>query len=148
MGCATITTEHGTAFICGLPVRVRKKCKFCKARDVKALCDWPVMRFQLAPASSIQVGEIIRHPKLGIFPRTAEIQGIDEGSSGQLWFHCIVAAREGQRRSKPAPFHWHHTGMLYVMRPGGTCDNACCFRHRRHVGPNRDYCMDHWGLVE
>jgi hypothetical protein len=37
-----------------------------------------------------------------------------------------------------------------VVRNGkaGTCDKPCCFRHRRHVGDNRDHCMDHWDLAE
>lgn len=25
-----------------------------------------------------------------------------------------------------------------------TCDKPCCYRHSRHVGPDRDYCQDHW----
>lgn len=27
---------------------------------------------------------------------------------------------------------------------GKTCDRHCCGRHAKRVGPNRDYCLDHW----
>jgi hypothetical protein len=29
--------------------------------------------------------------------------------------------------------------------PAKTCDKPCCFRCRRHVAENVDYCKDHWG---
>jgi hypothetical protein len=28
------------------------------------------------------------------------------------------------------------------------CDNACCFRHRRRIGPDRYYRVDHWEAWE
>jgi hypothetical protein len=35
--------------------------------------------------------------------------------------------------------------LFRVERPG-TCDKPCCYRCRRNVAPNVDYCMDHWHL--
>jgi hypothetical protein len=31
----------------------------------------------------------------------------------------------------------------YRLPSGKTCDKAICFRHRVHVGADRDYCLDH-----
>ncbi len=28
--------------------------------------------------------------------------------------------------------------------PAKTCDKPCCSNCRQHVGPDRDYCRDHW----
>jgi len=30
---------------------------------------------------------------------------------------------------------------------GKTCDKPCCSKCRMHVGPNVDYCKDHWTIL-
>lgn len=32
----------------------------------------------------------------------------------------------------------------YPMGNGKTCDKPCCSNCRQHIGPDRDYCKDHW----
>jgi hypothetical protein len=50
------------------------------------------------------------------------------------------------RRKKCAFCGDPNAGALcdYPLEGGGTCDKSCCYRHRRHVGRDRDYCADHW----
>lgn len=35
---------------------------------------------------------------------------------------------------------------MFRVEAKGTCDKPCCFRCRRHVAKDVDYCMDHWDL--
>jgi hypothetical protein len=35
----------------------------------------------------------------------------------------------------------------YPTGPGKTCDKPCCSNCRQHVGPDRDYCRDHWDFA-
>jgi hypothetical protein len=141
MACATITTPLGTAFICGLPTHTRKKCAFCNARNVKALCDWPVKKPTVLTAADVIVGDKLISPKSKL---TVKVINVQEWRGGLL--DISIAETRGTRLR-----FWNYirapSDAVTLLRPG-TCDNACCFRHRRHVGPDRDYCMDHWALTE
>lgn len=41
----------------------------------------------------------------------------------------------------PLPAYWQ---CDYETQPGKTCDRNICERHRRGVGPDRDYCLEHF----
>lgn len=44
-------------------------------------------------------------------------------------------------RACPGPAHWQ---CDYPVAPGKTCDRHICERHRRGVGPDKDYCLEHF----
>lgn len=32
----------------------------------------------------------------------------------------------------------------HEVAPGKTCDRNCCKKHSKHVGKDRDLCLEHW----
>lgn len=142
--------DGATIIACG--PELRRKCKFCDCRHANALCDWPVIKpVHFEPYDAIGEGDILAQPG-GWRARIQELQP----RAGCLDVRAVVldlGKRAGiPRRVKPPfrtafPISPHNFQKFRVMRPG-TCDNPCCARHRRHVGPDRDYCMDHWRAWE
>lgn len=132
-------------FVCG-PPEIRKVCRFCKNRKALSLCDWPMMKpIPFEPYYAIGEGDVLVQAG-GWRARILELEkkptwvNIRASVLTTLGGHPRNPAKPFQSGFMVGPGNLHH---FRVERPG-TCDKACCFRHRRHVGPDRDYCMDHW----
>jgi hypothetical protein len=140
-------------FFCGdRGPEIRQKCVFCDACDAKALCDWPTIKQVHVPIIELQVGDAWITQQRGKRGRIGEIVDLDINSrpigpdqpyaSRQFW---IVIPGSNSRKLYP---YMRYPGDTALSERPGTCDNAVCFRHRRHVGPNRDYCFAHWNSWE
>jgi hypothetical protein len=59
--------------------------------------------------------------------------------------HACSRGRKSRPRCKTCRRPARYFCDYPVTRKGvaGTCDRACCARHRKHVGPDRDYCEPH-----
>jgi hypothetical protein len=62
------------------------------------------------------------------------------------WVHFNIRT---PRRRKCAHCGCPDAKALCDWKIGGgkTCDKPCCFKCRRHVDTNVDYCMDHWDAI-
>lgn len=136
MHCQAVQMEFAgkpaTVFVCG----PRKKfCRFCGAKAT-ALCDWPRVRIVQVAFAELKVGdEVVSGPQSRQVHRLVYLEPKPE--RGEVWLATEWQGRVTQRvESQP----WR--GM-WAPR-AGTCDAPCCFRHARHVGPDRDYCRRHW----
>jgi hypothetical protein len=113
---------------------IRKKCRFCGCRDAKALCDWPTTRRGEVLVDDLRVGDIWIIQPSGKDGKIVEIEEFDQ--TRRFWIH---------RRAAP---YDRFRGDRQASERNQTCDNACCFRHRRRIGPDRHYCADHWSAWE
>lgn len=132
-------------FVCG-PPEIRKVCQFCKCHKGLSLCDWPMMKpIPFEPYYAIGEEDILVQAS----GWRARILGITRMSTWVNVRASVLTSTVGRARNPMKPYVCVFTisaatlRLFRVERPG-TCDKACCFRHRRHVGPDRDYCMDHW----
>lgn len=50
-----------------------------------------------------------------------------------------VACFSASERKHPATIQCDHE-----IAPGKTCDRNCCAKHSKHVGKDRDLCLEHW----
>ena len=124
----------------------KRKCAHCGCPDAKTLCDWPMDRpVRFYRIEDLSIGDVIvqRHGWRGRIaaielPATVRAEVITRGDRAQPLLHRV--------ESMFALDEWL-IARLRVERPG-TCDKPCCFRCRRHVGPDRDYCLDHWNREE
>jgi hypothetical protein len=123
--------------ICGIlgPVVV-KKCRFCDCGDAVAQCGWPTTQRSEVLVEDLKVGDIwITGRNRGTI---VEIEDFD--LTRRFW-----VSRPGH--DDPDPHNRFRGGLERIERLE-MCDNACCFRHRRRIGPDRYYCVDHWGAWE
>lgn len=129
--------------------KIRKKCRFCEHRAL-SFCDWPTVRpVRFEPYDAVGVDDVL----VQATGWRAQIREVRE-SVGYIALRISVfdlgkdrARRSRVRRRLP----WE---MLFYLGPDNfrkfrvermsTCDAPCCFRHRRHIGPDKDYCQDHW----
>jgi len=140
---------------------IRKACRFCQRRNAKALCDWPVERARPVKVEELQNGdhvlselarrrcrviapqEFVRTDRpTGYWMYWLEFPGRGKISDLELSKETRTCVGENQSSRvfqylKPKGF------VLQTFRPA-TCDAPCCFACRRHVGPGRDYCREHW----
>lgn len=138
MGCNILQGEGGPVFICGPGINPkRKRCAFCGDWSTK-LCDWPVWRHNLVPASSLKIGD-------RIFPFSAnehrEILAIDTVRHLFKPDRLIIT---WEWRGAPQKGYELLADRQVKLAVKGTCDKPCCHAHHRHVGPDRDYCQEHW----
>jgi hypothetical protein len=119
---------------------IRKKCRFCGCRDAKALCDWPTTRRGEVRVDDLRVGDIwvTQLSDKGKSGKIVEIEDFD--LTRRFWILI-----PGHRNASP---YDRFRGELQMSERNTTCDNACCFRHRRRIGPDRHYCADHWSAWE
>jgi len=123
--------------ICGIlgPV-VLKKCRFCECDTAEARCAWPTTQRNEVLVEEIKVGDIwISERKPG---RIVEIEDFD--LTRRFWISI-----PGRLDANP---HDRFRGALQMIERTAMCDNPCCFRHRRRIGPDRYYCVDHWRAWE
>jgi hypothetical protein len=127
----------------------KRRCAHCDCRDAKALCDWPMDKLtkfdspgDLAAGDFLGTGEGWR----------ARILAIDGPGPAHGYYIVRVAVLNLHGGNKTTPpfeseiaLSSNFARRLLVERPG-TCDKPCCSACRRHVGPDRDYCRDHWDL--
>jgi hypothetical protein len=113
----------------------RRKCAYCDCPDAKALCDWKMIKpVRFSKWNSINVGDTLVYAS-GLRVRILSI----DGAPGYLILRAQASARAPEY-----VFNGYdgNVDMFRVERPG-TCDKPICYRCRRHVGPNRDYCLTH-----
>ena len=129
----------GIVLPAALPPATRH-CRFCleegHTREARAVCDWPVEEVIETPWSDLRIGDswVVRHAGL-----VGVVRDIDLDPMGGVRFRIAFPGRkELCTYSRWGPW------SVFTTRPGGRCSTPCCFRHRRHVGPNRDYCRGHW----
>ena len=123
--------------ICGIlgPV-VLKKCRFCDCDNADAQCAWPTIRRSEVLVEDLRVGDIwITERKRG---RIVEIEDFD--LTRRFWI-----SNPGHK--DPDTYNRFRRDLQMIER-AEMCDNACCFRHRRRIGPDRYYCVDHWEAWE
>jgi hypothetical protein len=132
----------------------KRRCAHCDCPDAKALCDWPmVVAKRIKSIDEINVDDVItqshgwRARILSILVGPAP--GIWQTQSGYCVRALVLQRAEGIQLPRPLESgfmldQWM-IERLRVERPG-TCDKPCCFRCRRHVDTDRDYCRDHWEL--
>jgi hypothetical protein len=139
MGCAAFDDGKGVrGIVCGPGINPKpKRCSFCPSTSVK-LCDWPVERAKVIPVASLEAGQRIFPFSDGEDARTLLTVETTGNRVMVTWAYRGVAQ---------SPYSMRLAGncRLAVM---GTCDKPCCHAHHRHVGPDRDYCQDHWRQEE
>jgi hypothetical protein len=142
----------------GMGPTPRKKCAFCdhKGRASISLCDWPVWKQIEKRAELAEVGDVWITQQAAKRGRIVEIENLKLAPDKQGTLSYVVTEGEFQARRiwvlipghpKPYPYT-RNNGATFTTEGPGTCDQACCFRHRRHVGIDKDYCMDHWNAWE
>lgn len=105
-------------------------CAFCPDPQPEAVCDWPEQQLVKVRPIVARVGDAIE-----VRRALWKITAIEQFANS----FKLLAARDGLEISGSVPFN----GWLKVQRIA-PCGQACCFRHRRHVAENRDYCLSHW----
>ncbi len=102
------------------------RCRFCEDPNPEAVCDWPELRIvRVRPVVVVPDDKIEQHGKLY---RIESLEQVPEGIRITLENNAVGIIR--------------FNDWLRVQRTG-PCGAACCFRHRRHVAEDRDYCLDH-----
>jgi hypothetical protein len=111
-----------------------KKCRFCGCRNAKATCDWPTTRRSEVLVEDLQVGDIwIAHAS----DQRGTIVEIEDFDLTRRFWIKVPGTKE------PRPYDRFRSDLQLSERIH-TCDNPCCFRHRRRIGDGRYYCSDHW----
>ncbi len=116
----------------------KRFCRFCGARAT-ALCDWPKVRRE-----AVRVAEVQRGARVFLLRRSRETVQVEmvypRPAEGEItiafWWRNAI-----HEQTFPAARDLHQAIP-------GTCDAPVCFRHLRHVGPDRDYCKRHWKAWE
>jgi hypothetical protein len=154
--CLAIADPGGTIIACGRGFR-RRRCAHCGG-DAAALCDWPLMKpvpilKKLLEADFregiLGAGEVLVN-KEGWRGEIRAISGLAHylGSRAPFFEVALRVLTTTSRRYKP-PFNSRFDLTLtstafYRVERKRTCDKPCCYRCRRHVSTNVDYCRDHW----
>ncbi len=145
MSCQVIESPMGTMFVCGVPVPVTRYCRFCLAeghkRKALKLCDWPVGKAVEVSWREIQIGDTWVTSQKGLHGKVVAMEA-DRGPNGYLYSAKFWVKLP--KHSYPYPYDRYGEMTVLTTREGMPCSAPCCFRHRRHVGPGRDYCKDHW----
>lgn len=129
------------------------RCAFCNCPDAKALCDWPMMKpvpVDFKSIDELKIGDCLSNAS-GSW--RAKILSISVGPPADKYSPPGYVACISVIQTVGTVAHALRTvtlgpatmGRAFVERPG-TCDKPCCFRCRRHVDTDRDYCRDHWDL--
>lgn len=118
----------------------KRRCAHCDCPDAKALCDWPVIKLARFKVNELAVEDIVASPAGTWRARIDSLEFIPQ--EGEIKFHATVIATGAKTAFALFPANVH---LMRVERPD-TCNKPCCFRCRRHVGPDKDYCRDHWDL--
>ena len=136
---------------CGLPSHATRCCRFClrqgRKREGRALCDWPAYKQVATYVSDLKVNDLIRRLQdgKGLSKQTrnaARVIYIDKSSGTGGGIVAVLLIGNRQKNVTWAPYD-------RVLRlKMGTCSAPCCYRHRRHVGKDRDICMDHWSAQD
>jgi hypothetical protein len=134
MGCARVQVGGVTAVVCG-PAFGRKYCRTCGA-PAKALCDWPRLRKVHKSFREVKVGDAVLAYEKSNQPHKLVYLAV-KPELGQVWLATEWQGRVMERVEYQA---WRGIWVAEM----GTCDAPCCYRHRRHVGPEKDYCARHW----
>ncbi len=116
----------------------RKKCRFCATQDVKTLCDWPVVKLKSIFASDLVVGDRFHFHQVRRPDMVHIVELIDLEKPNVTFVAYRIPGLPPQ-----VPYRFQLGQRIYVER-AGTCDAPCCYKHRRHVGVDTDYCADHW----
>jgi hypothetical protein len=117
---------------------IRRKCHFCGCRHAKATCDWPTIRRGEVLVEDLKVGDFWIAEPSGKRGKIVEIEDFD--LTRKFWI-LVPGTKD------PSPYN-RFRGDRQMSERIETCDNACCFRHRRRIGPGRHYCSDHWNTWE
>jgi hypothetical protein len=134
----------------------KRRCAHCDCPDAKALCDWPMaVSKRVESIDELNVDDVITQSH-GWRARVLSITlgpPAERFSCWSGWYMRVAVLNTGlnimpvRNLEISVTFDPQAIGHFRVERPG-TCDKPCCFRCRRHVGPDRDYCMDHWNQEE
>ncbi len=141
MHCHVETREFAgkptVMFFCGDGPR-KRFCRFCGARST-ALCDWPKIRREPVRVAAVKPGD-----EIFLFHSGREIVLVENVDARPFDGAVTLAVSSNDRvREQTLP------AFRDVYRAvHGTCDAPVCFRHLRHVAPDRDYCMRHWRAWE
>lgn len=135
MGYAWVKIGDVMAHVCGSGIGRKKHCRFC-GRPSDALCDWPKMRRENVQFDTLKVGDLVLAFEKSEQPHRL-VYLAPQPHLGEVWYATEWNGRVTERvESQP----WRG---IWVPKMG-TCDAPCCARHRRHVGPDVDYCQRHW----
>jgi hypothetical protein len=133
----------------------KRKCAHCGCPDAKALCDWPMKKpIRFEPFDAVGVDDVLVQPGgwrariIGITPMVANWND----SLRFIQVRALVLSLGEMRKTHIRPFETSFgisTENFKKFRVEGkaTCDKPCCYRHRRHVDKDVDYCMDHWDAM-
>lgn len=149
MHCQTLQHPEFSSpvFVCG--TRPPKRyCRFCLREghraEARALCDWPMPKPIHVRTAAAEVGDVWITQQGRKRGRIVEIQNLcgDNVVTDGLYFARMIWVQIPGHKT-PYPYHRVNGDTFLSERPG-LCSAPVCYRHRRHVGPNRDYCMSHW----
>lgn len=124
-----------SAIVCG-PAPRRKRCAFC-GDLCDALCDFPVERVEKVAVKDLQPGD--RVDTMGCVGYSRIIL-LEPAALGDV----RVSIQRPASFGKPLLVTTVPAIATFLALRKTTCDKACCHKHRRHAGPNLDYCADHW----
>jgi hypothetical protein len=154
MACHWHKLPDGSVMHFNMATLRKRRCAHCDCRDAKALCDWPmVVAKRIKSIDDLNVDDVITQSH----GWRARILSITLGPPAERfscrsgWYMRLAVLNTGLNITSVRwleiafTFDLWAIERLRVERPG-TCDKPCCFRCRRHIGPDRDYCMDHWDL--
>lgn len=148
MNCSTIVVPSPNgpirAIVCGTRPKP-KRCAFCGDAS-EALCDWPAARWSPVPVETLKVGDVWitqTAQKRGIVVGIVDLREHPDSPAGEAFQFWIQIPGH----QDPYPYR-RVRGDQAVTEVWGTCDKPVCFRHRREVGEDRDYCLEHWNAWE
>jgi hypothetical protein len=102
---------------------------------------WPMMKPARFKIDQLVVGDVVVQNEAGRW--RAQIDRLDivpaEGEV-KIWATIIESGLHTAFAIWPTNLH------LFRVERKGTCDKPCCYRCRRNVATDVDYCMDHWDL--
>jgi hypothetical protein len=132
-----------------------KRCAFCGRRGV-ALCDWKTEKRVLLHPCQLREGDLYVTQN-GRNLKILTLNRFRYEGKPLLWsLRPHAEAVTGSRVTSFAVDYGRNRHFIFfrvnrqcvpVLRRV-LCSASCCDRCRRHVGPNKDYCRDHWSAWE
>jgi hypothetical protein len=132
----------------------KKKCAFCDQPDAKSLCDWPAITLvplKIEPGC-LAKGDVLAQRggwRCEVTAVELRVQGLIVFGVTNVPTNAAYRRATGETYPRSIKFEITRGNLHHFYREAlGTCDKPCCYRHRRHVDKDVDYCQDHWNLTD
>jgi hypothetical protein len=116
-------------------------CHYCGSRDGLTRCAWPDIVPVKASIADAQPGDVWISEQKRLRGEIVEIAHAKENPDLRI----VWVKLPGHKF--PYPYNRYLT-EAYTSEGPGQCGQLACPEHSREVGPDRNYCRDHWKTWE